>query len=158
MKNSIKISVCIPVYGVEKYIERCARSLFEQTLLEDVEFIFVNDCTPDNSINILRSILTEYPHRISQTHIIEHAVNKGLSAARNSAVEAAKGKYVYHIDSDDFIEPQTLEALLQTAEMQNADIVANELIWYWSDRKKTVLPKKFKNRMDFIYKLLTRKI
>ena len=59
MKNSIKISVCIPVYGVEKYIERCARSLFEQTLLEDVEFIFFNDCTPDNSINILRSIIQD---------------------------------------------------------------------------------------------------
>ena len=59
MKNSIKISVCIPVYGVEKYIERCARSLFEQTLLKDVEFIFVNDCTPDNSINILCSIIQD---------------------------------------------------------------------------------------------------
>ena len=55
-----KVSIIVPIYNVEKYIARCARSLFEQTL-DDIEYIFVNDCTPDNSIEILKSILDEYP-------------------------------------------------------------------------------------------------
>ena len=67
-----KISVCIPVYGVEKYIERCARSLFEQTMTDGIEFIFVNDCTKDRSIEILENVLTEYPARQKQTRIIHH--------------------------------------------------------------------------------------
>ena len=54
-----EVSVCIPVYGVEKYIEKCARSLFEQTMKEGIEFIFVNDCTPDKSIEILEQVLSE---------------------------------------------------------------------------------------------------
>lgn len=154
----IKVSVCIPVYGVEKYIERCVRSLFEQTLADGVEFIFVNDCTPDDSINILHRILAEYPQRLSQTQIIDHEVNKGLSAARNSAVAAACGEYIYHIDPDDFIDQNTLAELLQTAVDQQADIVANELIWYWDEHHKTVYYKKFSDRKDFIYKVLTRKL
>ncbi len=60
MPNNIKISVCVPVYGVEKYIERCARSLFEQTMLDGVEFMFVNDCTKDKSIEILQAVFKEY--------------------------------------------------------------------------------------------------
>ena len=61
----IKVSVIIPVYGVEKYIERCARSLFEQSL-DNIEFIFIDDCTPDHSIEILKSIIKEYRLRIAE--------------------------------------------------------------------------------------------
>lgn len=63
-----KVSVIIPVYGVEKYIERCARSLFEQTL-DDIEYLFIGDCTPDRSIDILKTVLDEYPQRKSQVII-----------------------------------------------------------------------------------------
>ena len=80
-----KVSVIIPVYGVEKYIERCARSLFEQTL-EDMEFIFVNDCTKDNSIDILLRVIDEYPKRKSQVHILNHEFNKGLPVARQTGI------------------------------------------------------------------------
>lgn len=76
-----KVSVIIPVYGVEKYIERCARSLFEQTL-DDIEFIFVNDCTLDNSINVLETTLEEYPKRKSQVQIINFEQNQGAAKAR----------------------------------------------------------------------------
>ena len=57
-----KVSIIIPVYGVEKYIERCSRSLFEQTL-DDLEYLFIDDCTPDKSIDVLKNILEEYPNR-----------------------------------------------------------------------------------------------
>ena len=88
-----KVSVIVPVYGVAQYIEKCARSLFEQTL-EDIEYIFVDDCTQDNSIEILHNIIKDYPHRQQQTRIIHHETNKGLPIARKTGIENATGKYI----------------------------------------------------------------
>ena len=102
--SDIKISVCIPVYGVEKYIERCIRSLWEQTMQDGIEFIFVNDCTKDKSIEIIEQVLEEYPHRKKQTTIIHHPKNSGLVAARNTALAHAKGQYIIHCDSDDWCD------------------------------------------------------
>ena len=65
----MKLSVCVPIYGTEKYIERCARSLFEQGN-EDVEYIFVNDCTKDNSVKVLKKTIEEYPSLVSKIKII----------------------------------------------------------------------------------------
>ena len=76
-----KVSVIVPVFGVEKYIERCARSLFEQTL-DDMEFIFVDDCTPDCSIEILKDVLSSYPQRQVQTRIYRMPCNSGLHNVR----------------------------------------------------------------------------
>ena len=96
----MKVSILVPVYGVEKYIERCARSLFEQTY-EDLEYIFVDDCSPDNSIEILKNTLENYPKRKEQVKIIHHDKNQGLSGARNTALSHATGDYVIFVDSDD---------------------------------------------------------
>ena len=85
-----QISIIIPIYKTEKYIERCAISLFEQTL-KSIEYIFVNDCTPDNSIQILKNVLKRYPNRISDTKIINHEFNRGLAAARNTGRSIAQG-------------------------------------------------------------------
>ena len=68
-----KVSVIIPVYGVEKYIERCARSLFEQTL-DDIEYIFVDDCTPDNSISVLKNVIKSYPGISTKIRIINQKI------------------------------------------------------------------------------------
>ena len=73
-----KVSVVIPIYMVEKYIERCARSLFEQTL-DDIEYLFINDCTPDSSMNILARVIEDYPKRKFQTRILEMPTNGGLA-------------------------------------------------------------------------------
>lgn len=121
--SKIKISVCIPVYGVEKYIERCARSLFEQTMKENIEFIFVNDCTQDKSIEILKEILKEYPLRKNQVKILQHKKNKGLVEARNTAIKAASGEYIIHCDPDDWVNVDLYEKMYTKAEKQNADIV-----------------------------------
>lgn len=83
-----KVSIIIPVYNVERYVSRCVRSLFEQTL-DDIEFIFVDDASPDNSIAIIKSILLEYPARQEFVRFIKHETNKGLSAARNSGLKVA---------------------------------------------------------------------
>ncbi|MBO7329604.1 MAG: glycosyltransferase [Lentisphaeria bacterium] len=119
----IKVSVCIPIYGVEKYIERCARSLFEQTMLDGIEFIFVNDCTKDRSIEILERVLTEYPQRQAQTRIIHHKTNGGLVAARKTGLRHAQGDYIAHCDSDDWVEKNMYEVMYKKAISSNADMV-----------------------------------
>lgn len=86
-----KISVLIPVYGVEKYIERCAESLFSQTMHDGIEFIFVNDATTDRSMEILYNVIERHPERQGQITIIEHEQNKGIAVARVTGVLAAKG-------------------------------------------------------------------
>lgn len=76
-----KVSVIVAVYGVEDYIEKCARSLFEQTL-DAVEYIFVNDCTKDKSIAILERVLTNYPQRVNSVRVINLKENGGVANAR----------------------------------------------------------------------------
>ena len=121
-----KVSVIIPIYKVEKYIERCARSLFEQTL-DDIEYIFVNDCTPDKSVDILKSVLQEYPHRISSVHIVEHNVNKGLTKTRNTGLAIATGEFIAHCDSDDWVDVYMYEKLYNHAIKTNSEIVYSDL-------------------------------
>lgn len=119
----MRLSVIIPVYGVEKYVARCVRSLMEQTLCNGIEYIFVNDATPDTSMDIVKQIVSEYPNRLHEIIYLNHEVNKGLPAARNTGLEVAKGKYIYHCDSDDYIEPCMFENMLEAAESNNADMV-----------------------------------
>ena len=118
----MKVSLLIPVYGVEKYIEKCAVSLFEQTY-EDIEYIFVDDCTPDNSMNVLSGVIERYPKRKDHTRIIHHDRNKGLAQARNTALEAATGDFVLNVDSDDYLELQAIERLCAVADKKKADVV-----------------------------------
>lgn len=121
MTNS-KVSILVPIYGVEQYIERCAVSLFEQSY-DNIEYIFVDDATKDNSIAVLERTIDRYPNRQDAVKIIHHPVNKGLSAARNTAVAACTGDYLIHIDSDDYIAPNAIEHLITCATIDNADIV-----------------------------------
>ena len=117
-----KVSVIVPIYKVEKFIERCAVSLMGQTLNE-VEYIFVDDASPDRSIEILQSVIAQYPNRQPNIKLITHKGNKGLPAARNSGLEVAQGEYVFHCDSDDYVEPDMLELLYKKAKEECADVV-----------------------------------
>lgn len=119
----IKISVIVPFYGVEKYIARCTESLMCQTMQDGIEFIFVNDATKDSSLDVLKKVLSEYPERKEQVTILHHEINKGLPAARNTGLVAARGKYIYHCDSDDYLEKDALEVLYRKAEENGSDIV-----------------------------------
>ena len=119
----IKVSVCVPVYGVEKYIERCARSLFEQTMKEGIEFIFVDDCTPDRSMEILERVREEYPERIRQVKIVRHPENQGLTGARNTALKEAEGEYIIHCDSDDWVDRELYGKMYEAAKEAEADVV-----------------------------------
>lgn len=116
------VSVIIPVYNVERYIGECVRSLFGQTL-EEVEFIFVNDCTPDRSMDVLRRVMEDYPQRIPLTRIVDKPRNEGIAAARRSGLEIAAGEYVIHCDSDDWMEPDMLERMYTEARAHDAGAV-----------------------------------
>lgn len=129
----ILVSVIVPVYGVEHFVERCVRSLMEQTLHDGVEFIFVDDASPDGSMDIVRQTAAEYPRRAGQVKTLTHSHNRGLPAARNTGMDAAAGEYIVHIDSDDFTEPEMLEMLLEKARATDADMVWCD--WYLSTGK-----------------------
>ena len=116
----MKVSVVIPIYNVEKFIGRCADSLMQQTL-GDVEFIFVDDASLDNSISVLKEVLTAYPER--NARIVRHEENRGLPAARNTGLEGATGEYVFHCDADDYVEPDMLETMHNKAKAEEADLV-----------------------------------
>ena len=95
-----KVSILVPVHNVEKFIEKCARSLFEQTY-ENLEYVFVDDCSPDKSMDVLERVVDEYPTRKSQIKVVRNAVNKGASESKNIAVANATGEFVSFVDSDD---------------------------------------------------------
>lgn len=136
-----KISVVVPVFGVEKYIERCARSLFSQTL-EDIEFIFVNDCTEDRSMEILQGVIDEF--KPSQVKILNHLENMGLPQARRTGMAAATGEYIANCDSDDWVEPEYCESLYHIAKEADADMAIcgfryagdkDSVVMRWGDEK-----------------------
>ena len=104
----MKVSLLVPVYGVEKYIRQCSRTLFGQTY-DDIEYVFVDDCSPDNSVAVIRQVLAEYPHREQQVRIVRHDHNRGLGAARKTALEAATGDFVLNVDSDDYLSLDAVE-------------------------------------------------
>ncbi|MDM1298607.1 glycosyltransferase family 2 protein [Empedobacter falsenii] len=149
-----KVSILVPVYGVEQFIERCAISLFEQTF-DDIEYVFVNDCTPDNSISILERIIRKYPHRKNRIRIISHEANKGLAGARNTGVENATGDYILHVDSDDYIEKDMIELLVNKAIAEDVDIVMCNSFLEWSNRK-IIFNQTFSENKDTMIKQILR--
>lgn len=116
----MKVTVISPFYKVAPFIERCAESLLNQTL-QDVEFIFVDDASPDESREILEKVIEKHPDR--NVCIVTHEVNKGLPAARNTGLAEATGDFIYHCDSDDWVETDMLEKMYKAAIDNQADFV-----------------------------------
>lgn len=109
MNQQPKVSVVVPIYNTEPYLERCMQSLLSQTL-KDIEIILVDDGSPDCS----PKMCDEYAQKDSRIKVI-HKRNAGLGYARNSGLEIATGEYVAFIDSDDYIAPNMYEKLYNTA-------------------------------------------
>ena len=117
-----KVSVIIPVYKAEKYIERCCDSLFGQTL-GSIEYIFVDDKSPDDSVALIQKVLTRYPQRNGWVKIIANEENKGVAYSRQKGLEVATGEFVIHCDSDDWVEADMYQAMYERAIETCADIV-----------------------------------
>ena len=116
------VSILVPVFQVEKYIERCAESVFAQTY-NNCEFIFVDDGCTDSSIVLLEKIIDKYPCHKDKIIIKHHQQNRGLAATRNTAIESCHGEFVTHVDSDDWIEPNAIELLVKEQQESGADFI-----------------------------------
>ncbi len=117
----MKVSIIIPVYNVSKYIERCLLSALNQTW-KDLEIILVDDCTPDDSIEIAKRIAGAHVRGEIVT-FLKHKKNRGLSAARNTGIASAHGDYVYFLDSDDYLSDDSIKLLSESAMKYTADVV-----------------------------------
>ena len=114
-----KLSIIIPIYNVEEYVEKCIASVYQQNLSEDdFEIIVVDDESPDGSLAIVQGIAEKH----SNITIISQK-NKGLGGARNTGIAAATTKYLFFLDSDDFLEPNVLQTYLDLADKHNTDFV-----------------------------------
>ena len=124
----IKVSIIIPVYNVEKYIEDCLLSVINQSY-NNIECIFVDDCTKDNSIDIINKRLAEYKGPI-KFRIISHKINMGLSAARNTGIRNSKGDYLFFLDSDDEITSDAISNLVKLSNSGKVDCVVGNVEVY----------------------------
>lgn len=157
MKNVVLVSIIVPIYGVEKYIERCARSIFEQTY-QNIEIIFVNDCTPDKSMDILNKVMQEYPNIQSKIQIINHEINRGVAITRRDGMIAAKGKYVIQWDSDDFVDVQFLEKMVALAEKEEADITICDMNKIYVDKIVHTRVNPPLDNIEFLKQILVGKV
>lgn len=130
-----KISVIVPIYGVENYIEKCAHSLFSQTL-DDIEYIFINDCTQDKSMDVLNNVLEKYPQRKKNVVFIENETNMGQVKSRKIGVDASSGDFIIHCDPDDWIECSMYEKLYNKAIKEDADFVWCHYYRVWENESR----------------------
>lgn len=121
----VSISIIIPIYNVEAYIRRCLESVMTQEFAgATVECLIVDDCTPDKSMTIVESMVSEYNGPVSFV-LLKHDVNRGLSAARNTGILQAKGDYVFFMDSDDYLMPHSLQYFLDNMSVDVDILIGN---------------------------------
>lgn len=149
-----KVSIIVPIYNVENYIQRCAVSLFEQTY-SNLEYVFVNDCTPDNSIRVLEQVMDGYPHRLTQTKIIHHEINRGVATARNTALDNCTGEFVCQIDPDDYVELDAIELLMKRQQQSDFDIVTGQMMMHRNDGQELLLSfPKYENKEEMVIDMM----
>lgn len=151
------VSIIVPIYGVEDYIEKCAISILNQTY-ENIEYIFVDDCTKDNSVIILRNVIEKYPNRMERCIIIKHEMNKGLAAARNTGVNRAKGDFVMHVDSDDWLEENAVELFVLKQFEGDYDIVSCESVREWKNKSEVINICNVQNKTEYLANILNGRL
>lgn len=157
MNNKPLVSILIPIYNTALYIKRCAESVFAQTY-KNIEIIFFDDKSPDNSVAILEDLIASYRDKdfqIPPYKIIRAKRNCGLPEARNQSIAAANGDYIFFLDSDDCIPANAIEDLAHEAVANNADIVKGQFQMILQDGTlRNFLTDYPKNKTAFINKLL----
>lgn len=151
-EKTIKISILVPFYNVEKYVGRCVESLFSQTY-KNIEYVFVNDCSPDNSLEVVINKIEEF-HVSEKCKLIIHEKNLGISASRNDCLDNMTGDYFLFIDSDDYIENNMVELLVDAAKKEKADIVGCGYIEEYPDHS-VEFPQKYTNDHVEMMKAIT---
>ena len=143
-----KVSVIVPIYNVEGYIEKCLETLVNQTL-DDIEIILVNDGSKDNSALIAKKYLEKYPEKI----VYLEKENGGLSDARNYGMPYAKGEYIAFLDSDDYVEKDMYEKMYEIAKKENSDMVECDFYWEYPDKKKEDIGKIYSGKNEMLEKI-----
>lgn len=148
----MKVSIIVPIYNVEKEIERCLASILNQDYM-DLELILVNDCSPDRSFEVAQSFIKIHAFE-AQTKYVNHSVNRGLSIARNSGIEIADGDYLFFLDSDDALAEKNaitsmIEGAIQIDKNLPQIIVGNR--WVEGDSKPRAMPEALYVNNDEIY-------
>ena len=136
----MKLSIIVPVYNVEKYLEECVDSLLNQTL-QDLEIFLVDDGSTDRSGAIADRFAKENPDRVHTLHL----ENGGQGRARNAALPMAQGDYIGFVDSDDWIERDMYEKMLDRAEKTGADVVVCDFLEHYADGREQTLPACFQD-------------
>lgn len=140
-----KVSVVVPIYNVEKYIKKCMDSLVNQTL-QEIQIIFVNDGSTDESGNIAKEYASKYPNKI----IYLEKENGGLSDARNFGMRYAEGEYIAFLDSDDYVENTMYEEMYNKALQENSDYVECDFLWEYPDKTKKDKRNSYNNKKEML--------
>ena len=130
------ISLIVPFYNVEQYIERCIKSLLSQSY-SNIEVLLIDDCSPDNSVKIAK----EYAKKDKRIKILQYKNNRGLGGARNYGIEKAKGEYILFVDSDDYIDSNSVQILFDKAKKNDLCVLEASYIKE-SKNKSEILPRK----------------
>ena len=142
-----KVSIIVPAYNVEDYIQKCLESLVNQTL-QDIEIIVVNDGSTDQTKSRIEKFMLAYPEKIKYLE----KTNGGLSDARNYGLPSANGKYIGFVDSDDYVEPTMFEEMYNKAEEENIDMVECDFIWEYPNKKRVDTGKIYEGKKEaFVY-------
>lgn len=142
-----KVSVIVPFYNVEKYIEKCLNSLVNQTL-DEIEIILVNDGSKDNSYKIAKKFQEQYPNKVKYYE----KSNGGLGDARNFGINYATGEYIAFLDSDDYIELTMYEEMYNQAKKENADMVECDFWWEYPKYQKMDVGQEYTNKNEMLIK------
>lgn len=143
-----KVSIIVPFYNVEGYIEKCLETLVNQTLAE-IEIILVNDGSKDRSIEIVKKFLKQYPEKI----IYLEKENGGLSDARNFGIKHAKGEYIAFLDSDDYVEKDMYQNMYELAKKEDSDMVECDFYWEYPNKRKIDTANQYNEKKEMLEKV-----
>ncbi len=150
------VSILIPIYRASDFIEKCAVSVFSQTF-QSIEYVFVDDASPDDSVEKLENILERFQNRKKDVVILRNKTNKGISDSRQRAFDRATGRYFLAMDSDDWIEKDMVEKLVQRAENEKSDITYCSYFRTFSDNEVIEKPLFSTNKKTLIKDALNGK-
>lgn len=142
MDQQIKVSILMPIYKVEQYLEKTLDSIFSQTY-PYLDYVFVNDCSPDNSLQVLTNTIAKYKIDANRYTIVNHVQNEGIAVSRTDCIANAKGDYVYFVDSDDWIEKDTVEQMVSATKGGTIDIVGCDFMKDYLSGKTTCHHEKY---------------
>ena len=136
MNNGICVSILMPIYKVEQYLEKTLNSIFTQTY-PNIEYVFVNDCSPDHSLQVLTDTIAKHGIDKDKYVIVNHRQNEGIAVSRTDCIANAKGDYIFFVDSDDWIEKDAVEEMVAATKSGTIDIVGCDYMKDFSSGETT---------------------